>query len=424
MSDNKPRASGDKSDGDPGAPTLDGARVVFVFPELELGGAERQALLLARYLKRERNAEVEFWGLGGQPGRVAKACDNLGIPWRLVPLQWFTSRTKRLKSLAQFAWMLRRARPDIILPYLIMPNVACGLVWRMTGARVCVWNQRNSGSVRLGPEAERRAVQWTPCFVSNSEYGATFLTQTLGAPTERVRVIHNGIELAPPQANRATWRRRLGIGDDTVAACMVANLTKSKDHETLWRAWRRVINSAAIADRSVVLLLAGSLDGYESTHHFVKATAYDLELSKGLRFLGHVDDVSGLLGAVEFGVFSSRSESSPNGVLECMGAGLAVAGTNIPGIREAVGPDGYQLLSLPGDSETLADRILRLVTDSTMRAKLGAANRLRVESDFSPQRMCEETAALIIEGLREGPVRGRRAWRGLSAAARTSAVVC
>src|SRR5437868_12053479 len=114
MSGNEPTTGGHELSGDPNAPALDGARVVVVLPELELGGAERQVLLLARYLSRERNVGVEFWGLGGRPGRVAKACEALGIPWRIVPLPWFAGRAERLRGLARFAWALRRARPDIL----------------------------------------------------------------------------------------------------------------------------------------------------------------------------------------------------------------------------------------------------------------------------------------------------------------------
>ena len=387
---------------DPGAPNLEGTRVVVVLPELELGGAERQALLLARHLTGERKASVEFWGLSGRPGPVAEACEGLGVPWRLVPLPWFAGRKERVKGLAQFAWALRRARPDVVLPYLIMPNVACGLVWRWTGARVCIWNQRDGSFERLAPRAEHRAVRRTPWFVSNSAHGAAFLTRTLGAPPERVRVIRNGVQLDAPRAGRAAWRARLGIDDHTVAACMVANLTRYKDHETLLRAWRRVLDYAGAAGRDAVLILAGRIEGSGSTYPFLKGMAHDLKLGEGLRFLGQVEDVSGLLSAVEFGVLSSRAESSPNGVLECMAAGLAVAGTDNPGIRDAVRTDGYQLLAPPGDAEALAERILRLVTDPSLRAKLGAANRLRIADEFSLRRMCEQTSALMAEGLRGG----------------------
>jgi glycosyltransferase involved in cell wall biosynthesis len=269
----------------------------------------------------------------------------------------------------------------------------------LTGARTCIWNQRDRGLGRLTPKAERLAVRGTPLFISNSAQAADFLVQTLNAPRERVRIIHNGIQLAQPLAGRAAWRNRLGIGDDTFAACMVGNLTELKDHDTLLRAWRLVVDGLVASGRSAVLLLAGHLEGSGSTHHSSKAMAYDLELGQSVRFLGQVQDVSGLLSAVDLGVFSSRSESSPNGVLECMAAGLVVAGTDIQGIREAVGPEGEQFLAPPGDAEALAEKILRLAAAPEQRAGIGAANRLRIETEFSPAQMCEQVLALMIEGL-------------------------
>jgi glycosyltransferase involved in cell wall biosynthesis len=388
-----------------GAPpsSLEGARVIMVTGELGMmGGSQRQALLLAEYLVRERGARVEYWGVAGDPGRVAAACDDLGIPWRVCDAPWFAKPAAKALGLSRLARSLRRERPDIIFPQLIVPNVACGLVWRWTGARACIWNQRDIQG-RVGPRAERAAVRRTSWFVCNSEEGARFLTDTLGAPRERVSVIHNGIRLAPPQSGRAEWRERLGLAGDELAACMVGNLTLLKDHETLLKAWRLVVERAERAGRAPVLLLAGSLDSSDNTRDASKALAYDLGLGRSVRFIGQVKDVSGLLGAADFGVFSSRFESSPNGVLECMAAGLAVAGTDIPGVREAVGPQGYELLAPPGDVEALAERVLRLVADASLRARAGEANRLRVETEFSPRLMCERTASLM-----EGFMRGTR----------------
>jgi glycosyltransferase involved in cell wall biosynthesis len=379
--------------------SLEGRRVIIVLTELELGGAERQAMLLARFLAQEQKAQVEVWGCLGQPGRVATLCEEYGIPWRLTPWPWSDKRSERLQRMAKFAWRLRRARPDIILPYLIFPNVVCGQVWRLTGARSCIWNQRDEGIGRM-PRAERRAARQVPLFISNSQAGANFLVEKLGAKRERVRVIHNGVTLAPAQSDRETWRRQLELSDDCFVACMVANLTQYKDHDTLLRAWKPVVDSLEREGRSAVLLLAGRLDSSDSTHHAVKALAYDLELGRSVRFLGQVLDLSGLLGACEIGVFSSRSEGSPNGVLECMAAGLAVAGTDIPGISESVGPEGEQYLAPPGDAESLADRILKLASDPLLRARVGAMNRSRIETEFSPRHMCEQVTALMIEGLR------------------------
>ena len=398
--------------------TLDGMRVIIMVADLELGGSERQALRTAQYLIKEKNAKVEVWGLGSSVGLVAQYCEEERIPWRLLgpdilgpkdlenygmnvfaaSFGWLVRRRLQAKMLTRLAMTLRRARPDAILPYLILPNVACGLVWRWTGASVCIWNQRDTGFERLSTRIESAAVRRTPWFVANSQAGARFLKQSLGAPPERVRVIHNGIQLAPAQMDRASWRSSLGLKDDTFVACMVANVNSYKDHATLLRAWRHVIDSLEAQGRSAMLLLAGRFVGSTDA---LKILAFDLELVNQFRFLGPVKDIAGLLAAVDLGVLSSPLESSPNGVLEAMAAGLAVAGTDNSGMREALGREGYQFLSPAGDAEALADRILRLATDSLLRASVGSANRLRVEREFNPRVTGEQMASLIIEGLQE-----------------------
>lgn len=377
---------------------LAGARVIIVIGPLELGGSERQAILLARYLTRDQNAKVEVWGYG-EPGRAAELCDAYGITWRSmpVPLPWSISRITQLKRLARFAWLLRRAKPDIVLPFMFLESVVCGLVWPFTGARACIWNQRCEGRDRLGRWAEKLAIRFSYQIIANSEHGGQFLVNTLGVPSDRVRIVHNGVAPDLPQEDRATWRRRFNVSDDTFLACMVANLQTYKDHVTLLKAWRRVVDHVKNHNQKAVLLLAGRFD---EMYIPLKALAYDLELGQSVRFLGPVKDISGLLSAVEVGVHSSVNEGCPNGVLECMSAGLAVAGTDYPGIREAVGPDGYQFLAAPGDAEALAQQIIRLALDSDMRREAGQANRRRIESEFSSRGMYEKTLSVIMESLK------------------------
>lgn len=376
--------------------SLAGMRVLIVLGPLELGGSERQALLFARYLKTEQRAEVQVWGTIGSPGRLATLCDEYEIPWHIVPLPWVPGRLNRPKQLVAFALRLRRARPDVILPYMEMPNLVCGLVWRWTGARVCVWNQRDDGIARIGTRLEPFAIRCTPRFISNSTQGAEHLVKSRGVPVERVRIVHNGIELAPPETDRVAWRERLGICGDHFAACMVANLTDFKDHVTLLRAWRLVSHSLKAEGCASVLLLAGRFDArYES----LKALASDLGLEGSVRFLGQVTDVSGLLGASDAGVLCSNSEGSSNSVLEYMLASLAVAGTDIPSMREALSTENHAFLAPSGDAEVLAARILELSANRELRTRLGIANRRRAEREFSPRRMCEETMEVITSGI-------------------------
>jgi glycosyltransferase involved in cell wall biosynthesis len=121
-----------------------------------------------------------------------------------------------------------------------------------------------------------------------------------------------------------------------------------------------------------------------------------------LRVLGDVDDVSGLLGAVDLAVFSSRSECLGRGATEPMFAGLAVAGTDIPGIREAVGEAGESFLAAPGDAAGLAEAILRLAGDPDLRARVGAANAELVRSRQRAEVTTGAYAALLAIALARG----------------------
>jgi glycosyltransferase involved in cell wall biosynthesis len=150
-------------------------------------------------------------------------------------------------------------------------------------------------------------------------------------------------------------------------------------------------------ERKAVLVLAGRHDGaYES----LVALTRELEIERGVRFAGYVSDVAGLLGAVDVGVFSSRSEGCPNGVLECMAAGLAVAASDIEGVREVLGSSEF--LAPVGDAAALSHKILMLASDPTLRATLGAQNRKRIIEHFDAYRICEELVETIAGAATEG----------------------
>jgi len=386
---------------------LQGVRTIMVMGDLGTGGTQRQVLLLAQHLREYEGADVEVWAFGGEVGATARACEARNIPWRIVHLNWFTSRKDRkIRDVARFAGELRRAKADVILSYLMAPNVVCSLVWRLTGAKLCIWNQRCAGVDRLGARIERLAVSRTSKFISNSEAGADFLMNTLNAPGNKVHVVYNGVRKELPVKDRRTWRTDLVLDEEAFAACMIANLSIYKDHATLLRAWRLVVDEFESQGRECALLLAGRFD---QSQHGLKALAFDLNLGKTVRFLGEVQDVAGLITACDLGILSSLAEGNSNAVLECMAHGLAVAGTDNPGMREALSTLNHEFLAAPRDAEGLADRILRLAFNPDVRDNVGTANRHRIEDRFDPQKNFAQTAAFIVEGLEENRVRRKPA---------------
>jgi glycosyltransferase involved in cell wall biosynthesis len=378
---------------------LSGRHVIIVLYALELGGAEHQALLLARHLAQKGGARVQVWGFV-HPGRVAELCEEQGLHWQLIPIEIGSmASTDILKAAFGLGLLLRRARADIILPYLTPPNILCGLAWRFTGARLCVWNQRNGGVERISPKLELLAARMTPWFISNSSQGAEFLVRELNVQSKKITVIPNGVELGTPEADVSTWHRRLGLRGDSFVACMVANLHGGKDHVTLLKAWQNVVQRLANLNRYAVLVLAGRFD---STEESLRDLSRELGIADHVRFLGLVKDIAGLLRAVNVGVLTSghtNYEGCSNATLEYMASGLPVAGTDIPGIRTLVDPSGYPFLVPIGDVKALTDRIFQLAVDPDLRVKLGKAQQQRALTDFTVMTTCGRTVEFIQEAM-------------------------
>ncbi len=385
---------------------VQGKKVLFVFGCLDLGGSERQGFQLARHLKEACAADVHVVSLSEKPGRLADMCDEHGLPWHVIRLHWSGFWPLRLKELNRFAAELGKLGPDILLPYYTLPNVVCGLVWQRSGARLSVWNQRDEGLLLTRSVWHRTAVKRTPLFIANADGGRDVLVRTYTIDPALVTVIHNGISLAPLVYGREEWRGRLGIGPDCPVACMIANLGPYKDHETLLQAWKTVVDHAPSRGEKPVLLLAGKPDESEEP---LKELASRLELGDSVRFLGKVDDISGLLSTADLCIHSSKTEGCPNGVLEAMAAGLPVVGTDIPGIREAVGEMGEVFLVPVGDHRTMADITMRLISDRELRKHTGEALKKRIGEKFSLEQMCARTVRLLEESLRRpsaGPGKG------------------
>ncbi|MDX6370944.1 MAG: hypothetical protein QOG93_2446 [Gaiellaceae bacterium] len=357
------------------APALHGKRIVFVVAWSVMGGAERNALQVLLHFARHEGAEVEVLALTAEEGRFRTDLNVAGIPCHLYPVHWVGGKARKMRTLAALALRLRRLRPDVLMPYTTRPNVLCGLVWRLTGASVYVWNQRDlSVSTKFSPEVVARSAGRSSLLIANSTAGRDYLVSRLGVNPHRIRVVPDTVELPAPVMSRSEWRARYELPEGMVVATMLAHFHHGKDHDTVLHAWRHVVDR--VGD-GAVLLLAGRSAG---TKDSAKALAYDLDLRSSVRFLEDVVDVAGLLAASDIGVLSSQSESAPNALLESMAAGLPVAATDVPGIREILPPEQTTSLAPPRDAEALANVLVQLIDDPNARERMGRRNAEHIAS--------------------------------------------
>lgn len=367
-------------------------RVIFCFGSLELGGSERQGLYLANHFKNEIGAHVEVWGFHG-PGRLSDECDIKDIPWRIISFPLAKRGVRVVCEILKFSLMLRKEKISVLVPYTTMPNIVCALASVFGGVKVCAWNQRDEGLERYISWVENLALLIPRPIISNSVGSAQFLTITKGIPSTKISIISNGLELPYPQKSREEFRKDLGVADSVFLVCMIANISPFKDHETLIRAWKHVVNSTNI---ELKMIFAGNCSNTMALSN-LSVIIDELELADSVRFLGTVDDITGLLDATDLVVHSSRSEGLSNAVIEAMCAGKAVIGTDIPGIRQVLGEGVFY--SKIGDVIELGKLIMRYIVDDKLRKDMEVRNKCRAENLFSVRRMCNDMSDIILREL-------------------------
>ena len=379
---------------------LKGKKVLFVLCGFDLGGAERQALHLARYLKG-LDSEVRVWGHHHRyrgPELVIDSCKAAGIPWAEYKFRWPCGKLALICDAWRLLFGLWRERPDVILSYTTWPNVGCGLVWSWSPAKVFIWGQRdlaplkNNWIVRL---AYRRA----STIICNAAHEINHLSRSIGETKVPIHVVHNGIKLASPKLTRSQWRQNLDIPEDAFVATMLANLRTDKDYLTLLHSWRKVLDTSSTINIPR-LILAGAL---QEASFDVQKIISGLSLSDSVILTGQINDVAGFLSSCDIGILSTRAEGLPNAILEYMTCGLPVIATDIPGNREALGDNFDEQLYIPGDAENLAVKLHELIRFQKLRNKLGINNQIRAKKKFPILKMCERMTSIIVQMLAQVP---------------------
>ena len=383
---------------------LTNRKIVILLGQFARAGSERQAFLLARELRRTHGLKAEVWALrtDGQDADYALEFEAVGIPTRILGCRYPMRSPVRVmrglqwvNGLRLVARHLRKARVDILLPFTAWPNVIAGLTYRLAGVPLCIWGERNAGSMRI-PTPERVAVKQYRHFIANSTAGIEFLAQEMRIGRERISFVPNGVE-EPKIDRRVDWRGVLRLKPTELLVAKVADVTELMDHATLLRAWKLVQDNWTVGDRPF-LVLAGTRN-YDDTVLECRRIVQETGLDDTVRFLDSVPGIPTLIHTCDLSVFSSRIKGMPNAVLESMAAGKAVIATDLPGVRDALGPNAGEELVPPGDAGKLASALSSLLRNKERRDALGRVNQSRALGEFSVGSMTQRYLRIMQENL-------------------------
>jgi glycosyltransferase involved in cell wall biosynthesis len=122
--------------------------------------------------------------------------------------------------------------------------------------------------------------------------------------------------------------------------------------------------------------------------------AQTLAISDVLTFSGFRSDVKEVLQLTDVFVLPSLWEVIPLGLLEAMAMEKACIATGIPGTTEAITDGENGLLMDVQAPDQLADKMIQLLSDESLRRKLGKNARTLVTSRFDIRTLVEKNEAL------------------------------
>jgi len=356
--------------------------VLQLIPTLDRSGAEKQMVLLAKGLPRDRfRVEVAtLTRLGpfeAELNAAAVPVTAIGKHFKLDPI-----------ALHRLAGFLKARKFDVVQTWIFAANTYGRIAAWLAGVPVVVvaemavdlWKGRSEQFV------DRRLATWCDRLVGNSQAVVDFYRR-LGVPTDRLAMIYSGTaDDEPPIVDSRAIRLSFGFEAGAPLVLFAGRLAEQKRVDDLLKA----LDLLQHVQPDVRTLIAG--DG--PLRDRLEETAQAYHLDGRVRFLGHRDDLPRLLAAADLIVLPSAYEGLPNVVLEAMRFRKPVIATAAPGTTEVV-VDGQTGLLVPiGNAPLMARAIRDIVRDPTLAHRLGDAGRACVEAHFRADTMVAKFAAL------------------------------
>ncbi|KAA5541119.1 glycosyltransferase [Roseiconus nitratireducens] len=350
------------------------------------GGSERQVLLLARHLDRERfqphlylsdavgdfldqvphDVPIHGYDAASQapavyvPGRaLRRQAKYLRQVIRDAAIDVVYDRTFHMTLLAgSLAGNVRRVSTIVSPPDLALPMVESRFV-EIKRRRLAAAYRRSDQVVAVSAQAAQSAESY------------------YGLPEGSVAIVRNPVDVdgLRDAAEAATTPN----GDRTLLVC-VGRMTAEKGHRDLIAALPAVLRAWPHDRPPLQLRLIG--DG--PLRGEILRQVESLRLSNHVRSVGAVAGAAAEIASADALILPSRFEGMPNVVLEAMALGTAVIATRAGGAVELQRDRATAFWASPGDTDSIADAILRFARQPELaeQHRLAAKDLIRQEHDL------------------------------------------
>lgn len=351
----------------------------------------RFRLSLAKYL-RASGWEVV---LVSPSGDYVKRIEEHGFRWA----EWQVGRQTvnpfgELRNLLKLRDVFQREQPDLIHLHTIKPVLYGSLAARLAGLKAIVRSVTGRGYVFLGTDLRARLlrpiVKGVYRFFLRAGGGVTIFENQ----ADLDYFVNEGLI----RADRATLIE--GVGVDTehyrplpepegvLTVLLAGRLLWDKGVGEFVEAARQLK-----AKMEARFILVGENDAGNPAN--IEKSVLEGWVKEGvLEWWGWQSDMRAVFAACHVVALPSYGEGIPTVLLEAAACGRAIIATDVSGCRDVVRNEVNGLLVPVKESQPLADALERLLSDASLRYKMGTAGRALMEERFSDKHINEQTIQL------------------------------
>jgi L-malate glycosyltransferase len=360
---------------------------LHVFPSFGIGGVPLRMVRIINHLgKQFRHTVIALDNNFDAAEGVAGDLDLAVLPARGV-------KRDMLHNMVRSALALRRLRPDLLLTYN-WGAIEWAAASRFSPVSRHLHLEAGFSLGEADSQIRRRVLfrRWAlarcELVVVPSRQLEDLAHRVWRLPVSRVVYVPNGVDTARFAAAVSDgvpgFTRRPG----EMVIGTIAPLRLEKNIGRLLRVFAMLKFSHPLR-----LIIAG--DGAQRAS--LERLAAELGIADRVIFTGQVVPEA-VLGTFDIFALSSDTEQMPNALLEAMAASRAIAAVNVGDVKKIVCEENREFIVDRDDAMAFAGALTRLLCNPERRRALGCANRRRVVTEFSQERMFSAYSQIFFPG--------------------------
>lgn len=338
--------------------------------------------------EKEFEYEALFNGVELIREEYISRCEGQNLRWQFLQKR----RGIDLGFYKNLVKMIRQSEPDIVILH-----GSTQVLW----AKIAAWlNKRKCRLIVRETQANHLKTRqdwfWLKAALLLSDK-LIFLTEEYSAvikkklfwlyKTKKTVLIPNGIDLNYflPQPKMISDHIRIG---------MQSRIVKIKDHQTLLRAFERLVKDPSNVGRTITLSIAGDGDYREN----IAQLAIDLGIADKVNFTGMLSEMELLqfLTGLDIYIHASHGETMSTAIMQAMACGKPVIASAVPGILNMIQDQITGILVPVEDEQAMYTKILQLINDPGLLQQLARHARDYAERNFSNEIMFDKYKKIFL----------------------------